>query len=132
MYLYRANIFYRNFDLKSSADRTLLYATLYLHECLSQIGSSKPTWTRKDAEKTLLVIASAPNFPMPGDSNFSLSALFPAPQANSEREALRAYLTEVRVALVHGLLDRLYAKDASVPDRIWISLSKRKFMNKQL
>lgn len=132
LYLYRANIFYRNFELKTAADRTLLYATLFTQECLNQIGASRPTWTRKDAEKALLVTASAPNFAIPGDSAFPLSALFPAPQNNSEKEALRAYLTELRVALVHGLLDCLYARDASTPDRIWMSLSKRKFMNKQL
>lgn len=132
LYLYRANIFFRNFDLKGPADRTLLYATLFLQECLQTVAAAKPVMTRKDAEKSLLITASAPSFAIPGEDKFNLSALFPSPANEKERTELRAYLTELRVACVHGLLDRLYAENASVPDKWWTCLAKRKFMNKSL
>ena len=84
-------------------------------------------------EKVLLINASGSNFPIPGDSSFNLSAIFPNPKDRQESEALRQYLTELRVELVHGLLDRLFIESSSeTVDKWWLSLSKRKFMNKSL
>jgi actin related protein 2/3 complex, subunit 3 len=31
---FKANIFFKNFEIKSDADRTLIYITLYISECL--------------------------------------------------------------------------------------------------
>lgn len=31
---FRANVFFRNFDVRGPADRTLIYLTLYTHQCL--------------------------------------------------------------------------------------------------
>jgi hypothetical protein len=31
---FRANVFFRNFDVRGSADRTMIYLTLYTHQCL--------------------------------------------------------------------------------------------------
>ncbi len=131
LYLFRANIFFRNFEVKGPADRTLLYALLFIQECLGQVTGSK---SRKEVEKNLIVLASGTNFPIPGDKSFNLSSIFPTPPTKSESEALRQYLTELRVELVYGLLDRLYTVEgnSNEPNKWWMSLSKRKFMNKSL
>lgn len=129
LYLFRANIFFKNFEIKGPADRTLLYALLFLQECLAQISIGK---SRKELEKLLMISASGSNFPIPGDSKFNLSAIFPNPKSNSEAEELRKYLTELRVELVNGLLDKLFYDSADEPNKWWLSLSKRKFMNKSL
>jgi actin related protein 2/3 complex, subunit 3 len=97
LYLFRANIFFKNFEIKGPADRTLLYALLFIQECLAQVASASPGKSRKELEKLLLISASGSNFPIPGDSKFNLSAIFPNPKNNSETEALRQYLTELRV-----------------------------------
>ena len=131
LYLFRANIFFKNFEIKGPADRTLLYSLLFLQDCLSQVTAS-PGKSRKELEKSLLIKASGSNFPIPGDSGFNLSAIFPAPKSRNEGDALRQYLTELRVELVHGLLDKLFAGEAVEPSHWWLSLSKRKFMNKTL
>ncbi len=31
---FRANVLFRNFDVRGGADRTLIYLTLYTHQCL--------------------------------------------------------------------------------------------------
>jgi actin related protein 2/3 complex, subunit 3 len=31
---FRANVFFRNFEVRGSSDRTLIYLTLYTHQCL--------------------------------------------------------------------------------------------------
>lgn len=84
-------------------------------------------------EKSLLITASGSNFPIPGDSGFNLSAIFPNPKDRHEAETLKQYLTELRVELVHGLLDKLFDNPTgNEPNKWWLSLSKRKFMNKSL
>lgn len=132
--MFRANIFFKNFEIKGPADRTLLYALLFLQECLAQVASNASEGkSRKEMEKSLLITASGSNFPIPGDSGFNLSAIFPNPKDRNEAEALKQYLTELRVELVHGLLDKLFADATSnEPNKWWLSLSKRKFMNKSL
>ena len=46
--LFRANTFFRNFEIKGPADRLLIYGILFLSECLGKI---KPSMGKKDAEK---------------------------------------------------------------------------------
>lgn len=46
--LFRANVLFRNFEIKGPADRMLIYGILFLSECL---GKVKPTMTARDAEK---------------------------------------------------------------------------------
>lgn len=46
--LFRANTFFRNFEIKGPADRVLIYGILYVSEVLSKI---KPGMSRRDAEK---------------------------------------------------------------------------------
>lgn len=134
IYLFRANIFFKNFEIKGPADRTLLYALLFLQENLAQIAQmSSNGKSRKEMEKVLLINASGSNFPIPGDSSFNLSSIFPNPKDRQEADGLRQYLTELRVEIVHGLLDKLFSSsEEGIIDKWWLSLSKRKFMNKSL
>lgn len=46
--LFRANTFFRNFEIKGPADRVLIYGILFVSEVLSKI---KPGMSRRDAEK---------------------------------------------------------------------------------
>lgn len=34
---FRANVLFRNFDVRTSSDRTLIYLTLYTHQCLVKL-----------------------------------------------------------------------------------------------
>jgi len=46
--LFRANTFFRNFEIKGPADRVLIYGILFVSEVLSKI---RPGMGRRDAEK---------------------------------------------------------------------------------
>lgn len=46
--LFRANTFFRNFEIKGPADRVLIYGILFVSEVLGKI---RPGMSRRDAEK---------------------------------------------------------------------------------
>ena len=46
--LFRANTFFRNFEIQGPADRLLIYGILFVSECLQKI---KPNMGSRDAEK---------------------------------------------------------------------------------
>ena len=46
--LFRANTFFRNFEIKGPADRLLIYGILFVSECLGKI---RPGMSAKEAEK---------------------------------------------------------------------------------
>ena len=48
--LFRANTFFRNFEVKGPADRVLIYGILFVSDMLSRI---RPGMTRRDAEKVI-------------------------------------------------------------------------------
>ena len=71
--LFRANSFFRNFEIKSPADILLIYSTLFIQECLVLL-SSKPPSPIGDSSKLLLTHA-ARSFPIPGEPGFPLNAI---------------------------------------------------------
>jgi actin related protein 2/3 complex subunit 3 len=146
--LFRANTFFRNFEIKGPADRVLIYGILYLTDILSKI---KPGMVRRDAEKAVMNVALETNFAIPGDAGFPLNQMFEPPKDRNEAEVLRQYVMQVRQELAQRLLGRVYADGTGVPSKVsletgwslsrdmvlttlqwWLSFSKRKFMGKQL
>ncbi|KAL2041798.1 hypothetical protein N7G274_005582 [Stereocaulon virgatum] len=125
--LFRANTFFRNFEIKGPADRLLIYGILFVSECLGKI---KPSMGKKDAEKALLNTA-LDQFAIPGDASFPLNQAFEAPNDRQDAETMRQYLSQVRQELAMRLLARVYA-DGNTPSKWWLSFSKRKFMGKSL
>ncbi|MCJ1336495.1 subunit of the Arp2/3 complex [Bachmanniomyces sp. S44760] len=126
--LFRANSFFRNFEIKGPADRLLIYGILFVSECLGKIkgaGTSK-----RDAEKALLN-AALDQFAIPGEPAFPLNQAYEAPRDRADAETLRGYLSQVRQELAMRLLQRLYA-DGPTPSKWWLSFTKRKFMGKSL
>eukprot|EP00835_Amoeboradix_gromovi_P005946 NODE_620_length_5922_cov_0.203160.p5 type:complete len:126 gc:universal NODE_620_length_5922_cov_0.203160:5659-5282(-) len=65
---FRVNCFFKHFDIKSSADRTLIYGILYISDCLNKI---KPGMTQQEAYKTLQSYAVG-GFALPGDAGISV------------------------------------------------------------
>ncbi|CAM9374623.1 unnamed protein product [Discosporangium mesarthrocarpum] len=37
LYLFRANVLFRNFEIKGAVDRTLIYLTFYTQQCLKEM-----------------------------------------------------------------------------------------------
>ena len=60
--LFKANTFFRNFDIKGGGDRLLIYLILYIQDCLLKL-SKMPT--RIEGDKMLATLAVSA-FPLPG------------------------------------------------------------------
>jgi actin related protein 2/3 complex subunit 3 len=73
--LFRANVLFRNFEIKGDADRLLIYLILYITECLNKLTKNP---SLREAEKILGTLALS-NFSIPGDATFPLNALYPTP-----------------------------------------------------
>jgi len=126
--LFRANTFFRNFEIKGAADRVLIYGILFTQEILGKIRSNM---SKREAEKAVMNVALDTNFAIPGDATFPLNQAFEAPRDRNEAETLRQYLMQMRQELAARLLNRVYAAGDS-PSKWWLSFTKRKFMNKSL
>jgi len=126
--LFRANVFFRNFEIQGPADRHLIYCILFLSSCLTTL---KPNQDVKSAEKALINLALE-QFNLPGEPGFPLNQAFEGPKDRQDAEQLRGYLSQVRQELAGRLVQRLYAQNPSAPDKFWMSFAKRKFMGKGL
>nr|POE65288.1 actin-related protein 2/3 complex subunit 3 [Quercus suber] len=113
--LFRANTFFRNFEIKGPADRVLIYGILFVSDVLSKV---KPGMVRRDAEKAVMNVALDTNFAIPGDAGFPLNQAFEAPRDRNEAEVLRQYVMQMRQELATRLLNRVYAYDADRPSKV--------------
>lgn len=68
--LFRANTFFRNFEIQGPADRLLVYGIWFLSDCLHKI---RPTAGVRDAQKDVMNLALDLNFAIPGDPGFPLN-----------------------------------------------------------
>lgn len=113
--LFRANTFFRNFEIKGPADRVLIYGILFVSEALAKI---KPGMVKRDAEKNVMNIALDTNFAIPGDAGFPLNQAFEAPRDRNEAEVLRQYIVQMRQELAARLLNRVYADGSGQPSKV--------------
>ncbi|KAJ3251904.1 Actin- protein 2/3 complex subunit 3 [Boothiomyces macroporosus] len=120
--LFRANTFFRNFDIKGGADKLLIYLTLYIQECLNKL-SKLPNAIEGNK---ILQTHAVQNFPLPGDATFPLNSMFEKPLTRQDAEFLKGYLTQLRQELGQRLIERIYEDDK--PSKWWMCFSKRKFM----
>ncbi|EGW30304.1 uncharacterized protein SPAPADRAFT_63154 [Spathaspora passalidarum NRRL Y-27907] len=126
--LFRANSFFRNFEIKGGADRLLIYGILFISDCLNKLNK---TTSVKDAQRVLMNLA-LDDFKLPGDIGFPLNNLYLPPSGKNEADLLRAYLQQFRQELSERLLTRVYQGEEDVPSKHWLAFTKRRFMNKSL
>lgn len=124
---FRANVLFRNFDVRSSADRTLIYLTLFAHQCLVKAEKIEEKST---ALKDLRALATK-QFVTPGDSGWPLGTLFPVAKDKAEGDTFKTYFKQAREELSIRICDLLFNADGS-KNKWWQSFSKRKFMGKEL
>lgn len=123
--LFRANCFFKNFEIKGGADRLLIYGILFVSDCLSKLNK---TVSFRDATRILNNL-SLDNFALPGDVGFPLNSMYQPPANKNEADLLRQYLQQFRQELAERLLKRIYA-DGDVPSKYWLAFTKKQFMNK--
>ncbi|KAG5564335.1 hypothetical protein RHGRI_000510 [Rhododendron griersonianum] len=121
---FRANVFFRNFDIKSSADKLLIYLTFYINVALKRLEGCR---TLAEGTKAIINLGLE-NVPVPGESGFPFPGLFTLPQSHREAELFRNYLKQIREETSGRLLSVAYRPNGT-PNKWWLAFAKRKFMN---
>ena len=69
---FRANSFFKNFEIKGDADRLLIYGMLFVQHCLSQLSRKM---LRKEGISKLNSVA-VDHFSIPGEAGFPLNHVY--------------------------------------------------------
>jgi actin related protein 2/3 complex, subunit 3 len=127
---FKANIFFKNYEIKSEADRTLIYATLYISECLRVLQKSA---NKIQAQKDMDVLANS-KFDIPGDAGFPLNALFTKPANKREQEEMRQFIKQLRLETGVRILTKVYENSGNdgKASKWWLCFAKRRFMDQTL
>ncbi|XP_072311377.1 actin-related protein 2/3 complex subunit 3 [Eucyclogobius newberryi] len=128
LYYFKANVFFKNYEIKNEADRTLIYVTLYISECLKKLQKCS---SRGQGEKEMYTLGIT-NFPIPGEPGFPLNAMYLKPANKQEEETMRAYLQQIRQETGLRLCDRVFDPQTDKPSKWWMCFVKKQFMNKSL
>jgi len=124
---YRANVLFRNFEVKGPADRLLCYLTLYISYCLPKVANYD-----KEGARSALYQCAIENFSIPGEDKFPLNGLIPAPASRADADLVREYLKQVRAELGNRLVDRIYAENPKQASKWWVCYSKRQFLGRKM
>ena len=127
LYFFRANVLFRNFEIKSPCDKTLVLVTLYIQLCLKECEKYA---TEGEAKRALTSLALK-QFAIPGEPGFPLSAMYTRAEGIEESDLFRNYYRQIREEVNRRILGRLYYEDGS-KNKWWQSFSKRKFMGKEI
>ncbi|KAK1144907.1 actin-related protein 2/3 complex subunit 3, partial [Acipenser oxyrinchus oxyrinchus] len=135
IYYFKANVFFKNYEIKNEADRTLIYVTLYISECLKKLQKcvDLPLFSvqlRSQGEKEMYTLGIT-NFPMPG-SPVPLNGMYAKPSNKQEEETMRTYLQQIRQETGLRLCEKVFDPQTDKPSKWWICFVKRQFMNKSL
>lgn len=121
---FRANVFFRNFDIKSSADKLLIYLTYYINTALKRLEGCR---TLAEGTKAIINLGLE-DVPVPGESGFPFPGLFSPPGSRKEGELFRNYLKQIREETSGRLLSVAYRSNGT-PNKWWLAFAKRKFVN---
>ncbi|KAB5514634.1 hypothetical protein OIU76_027057 [Salix suchowensis] len=121
---FRANVFFRNFDIQSPADKLLIYLTFYINVALKRLEGCR---TLAEGTKAIINLGLE-KVPVPGESGFPFPGLFSDPRSQKEAELFRNYLKQIREETSGRLLSVAYRPNGT-PNKWWLAFAKRKFMN---
>ncbi|XP_014253818.1 actin-related protein 2/3 complex subunit 3 [Cimex lectularius] len=126
IYYFKANVFFRTYEIKSEADRVLIYITLYITECLKRIQKVR---SQNEAMKETYMLAVS-KFAIPGEDGFPLNSVYAKPSSPTEADQMRQYLLQLRQETGTRLCKTIYGGD--LPIKWWLCFAKKKFMDKSL
>ncbi|KAJ3192845.1 subunit of the Arp2/3 complex [Irineochytrium annulatum] len=125
---FRPNCFFRNFEIQGGGDRVLIYALLFVQECVGKLASARSGPGLAEGSK-LLTTHALQNFAIPGDASFPLNALYEKPASRADADLLRQYFGQVRQEIALRLPAKVY--DGDKLSKWWMCFSKRRFMGLQ-
>jgi len=121
---FRANMLFKNFEIKGDGDRLLVYLTLYAHQALKKLENQN----KKSAEGVVYQLAIS-SFSLPSEG--ILKGMVPV-VAPGDQEKVKAYITQLRQEVGLRLVQRVFKNDENNPCKFWMQFTKRKFLNKEL
>lgn len=80
IYFFKANIFFRTYEVKSEVDRVLIYVTLYIPECLKKLQRC----ANKNQGMQEMYTLAISKFDIPGEAGFPLNSVYAKPQTPNE------------------------------------------------
>ena len=80
LYYFKANVFFRTYEVKSEADRLLIYLTLYITECLKKLQKCS---NKGQANNEMYSLAIS-KFDIPGEPGFPLNSVYGRPGNQQE------------------------------------------------
>ncbi|XP_035691233.1 actin-related protein 2/3 complex subunit 3-like isoform X1 [Branchiostoma floridae] len=128
MHFFKANVFFKNYEIKSEADRTLIYVTLYISECLKKLQKCT---SKNNGQKEMHTLALG-KWPIPGEAGFPLNALYGKPKDRQEEDSMQQYLLQLRQETGMRLCEKVFDPNTDQPSKWWMCFVKRKFMDKSL
>lgn len=128
LYAFRANILFRNFEVKGAADKLLIYLTLFINLCLKRIADTR---VNKAGANALVFQLAHEVVKVPGDSGFALGGLLTPPVDKQEEGAFRLYVRQCREQAGQRLVEKCFDTDAA-PSKYWLAFAQKRFLNKLL
>lgn len=106
LYYFKANVFFRTYEIKSEADRVLIYLTLYITECLKKLQKcSSKAQGLQDMYSLAIArfdipgassLQGMPVSPPPaGDPGFPLNGMYLRPASPEVADLMRQYFLQV-------------------------------------
>ncbi len=126
---FKANVLSKTFEIKGAGDRTLVYLTLFICQCVKELEKKKPT-DPKSALNVLNMIAIN-SFSAPGDATFALRGILSTPEDRAERDRWTAGMKAYRVDMAKRLSECVFDEEGNLT-KWWLMFAKYKFMNKSL
>ncbi|XP_015518460.1 actin-related protein 2/3 complex subunit 3 [Neodiprion pinetum] len=127
LYFFKANVFFRTYEIKSEADRVLIYITLYITECLKKLQKCA---NKNQATNEMYTLAIS-KFDIPGEAGFPLNSVYAKPNTASDADLMRQYLQQLRQETGIRVVEKVYGEDGK-PSKWWLCFAKKKFMDKSL
>ena len=125
LFYFKANVFFKQFEIQSDSDRVLIYLTLFITECLKKLQKC----TSKDQAYQEVYSLAVSKFDIPGDAAFPLNTVYAKPSTLEEANQMRAYFNQLRQETGQRLVDTVFDKETNKPSKWWICFAKRKFMD---
>jgi len=122
---FKANVFFKTYEIQGDADRVLIYLTLYISECLKKLQRCT---TKEQAQQEMYSLAIG-RFDIPGDPGFPLNSVYQRPPTADDADLLRQYILQLRQECGTRLCDRVFDKETGKPSKWWLCFAKRKFMD---
>ncbi|CAO1380223.1 unnamed protein product [Diamesa hyperborea] len=128
IYYFKANIFFRTYEVKSEVDRVLIYITLYIPECLKKLQRC----ANKNQGMQEMYTLAISNIDIPGESGFPLNSVYARPQTPAEGDQMRLYLQQLRQETGLRICEKVFSTEDGKPSKWWLCFAKKRFMEKSL